>query len=116
MLITRSVWAVRLNPTMVELKRLKGPAKVRVSQVTKQVRVQLLKDYNDQGQPVYKYTKEPMLFKQTHIVGGLSLAIISPQVAASKLGVKFEPDDDAFKLEPKYAKLALSAAWREANL
>lgn len=105
-----SVWAVKLNPNMVELRVANGPVKVRTSKL---IRI-----------PDKRYCMDKIILKQSVLIGGRFIGIYRPNSYYDKMGelclrrainLDFRKDD-VIKLTSEQTKIVLDPTWRKRFL
>jgi hypothetical protein len=113
-----SVWALKLNPVLVELRAANGPIKIIRSNLTKPTTKSVFTGRYMETSPydaIYRDVKTKVTLSQTSIVGGRSLGVISlNSFRRFFLGVSFA-NTDLQKLNQTYAKIALNLTWRRNN-
>lgn len=109
-----TVWAVKLNSTIVELRATSSPVKIIRSSIKKVVKVDRwdYRHYPPKKTPVDKVT----VYKQTYFMGGRLLGKTSPEKLRQRIGELSFIKDDVVKLTTTQAATVLSLKWRKENL
>lgn len=112
-------WAIRVNSSVVELRVVRGPAKVKISRFTKKVTYK--ENDNDGGcdcaQCSSSITREKVIkyqhttFLNGRVIGYYSHALCQTSQLHLLMGTK-----DAIKLTKEQIALVRNADWRENNL
>jgi len=109
-----TVWAIKLNSFVIELRAAGGPVKVIRSTMKKVIKT---KRPDHSVYPTeYRDVAKTIAFKQTTLIGGRFLANVTPYTLKNKIGEISFAKDDVVKLSETQARDVLSLRWRRANL
>ncbi len=117
-----SIWVIRLNSFIIELRATVGPIKIIRSSMKKPgtkrspaVDNQGYHLYDRRGNWKMKDVPTTIVFKHTAFVGGRHLANISPATLRNRIGGISFAKDDVVKLTASQAKRALDYVRTKGN-